>query len=278
MPYADTALDDEERIAPPTIYTSMPPLGELEIHPFAMMLLEHNRDYSQKLLEHRAKSDAGETPGPIELAPHHFYASEVIEAVEPIFATLDRVTSTLTFLRGFPNARSYVRQGITRDKWMEYHYAYFVVAYSSFRDLSLLLINQVFRLGLAARSCSRDAILTNEWVKNTKVPAAVKAIDKLAGQHQEIRNLHVHRGKTPDLAAVLESEHFRHLRLISFVSQNDPSFASESRDLLTIGFRWTAEDLRRRMKTEIGSMTDALRQLFAALQEHYERKFKELGM
>lgn len=154
---------------------------------------------------------------------------------------------------------------------------YFVVSYSSFRDLSLLLINQVFRLGIPPRLCTRDAVLTNDWVKHTSVPTMFKTIENLVGKHQEARNLHVHRGRTPDIAAVLQNDDFRQLTLISLVSQGDPLFAEANRDLLMEGLRWTADDLRGRITGEIANMVTALKKLLDVLKAEYQRKYRELG-
>jgi hypothetical protein len=247
----------------------------LEEHPFVAELMEQNKRYLHLLLNRRREMDAGEVQSPIVLSPREFYASDVIEKIQPLVATLDRMRWSLAFLRGFPNARSYERQGITRDKWMEYHYSSFIVAYSSFRDLSLLLINQVFRLGIPARLCSKDAVLTNTWVKETEIPGIFRQLEKLGSRHQEVRNRHVHRGQTPDLTEVLENPSFRHISTITFVSQIAPDFVD--RELLMMGYRLTTEELRTRMNSEIDAVVTTLDALLTGLHDQYEKELAELA-
>jgi hypothetical protein len=248
-----------------------------ESHPWTTELLEHNREYLHQLIENLRKAINEEARGQIELPPHRYYSAEVLEVLKPIYETLDRCRWSAAFVKTFPSADRYEGQGITRNLWIEYHYANFAVAYSSFRDLSLLLINQVFRLGIPPRLVSPESVLSNSWVADTAVPTAVKQVISLAATHQTLRNLYVHRGKIPDVAAILEDEDFRDLSLISFTNQYSDFVSGAERKLIASAYRMVGTDLQVRMKAEIELMDSALAELFSVLFELYQSKYKELG-
>jgi hypothetical protein len=249
----------------------------LSNHGWLRVLLQHTREYLKQVVKaERARRD-GKGKHPVSLPPHTYYATDVFDAVRPIFGTLDRLRWSVYFLETYPNSRSYTKKGITRDKWMEYHLANYVIEYTSCRDLCLLVINQVFRLGLKSQHCATDTVLQNEWVRSTDVPEAFKAVAKLASSHQERRNLHVHRGKVPDLAALTSEEAFPTLSTASFLETVDPGTLSLS-DQRFIGYmyRRTAKELGARLREEIGQMDEALAALLTRLQTQYERKYEEL--
>jgi hypothetical protein len=249
----------------------------IESHSWITKLLDDNKYYVTELAKNGPEFVKTGVRKEIELAAHQFYAAGVIEAVRPIYGTLERIGWASSFLKGFPNARSYERQGITRDRWIEYHYAYFVVAYSSFFDLSLRLVNQVFRLGIPPHLCKGEAVLKNSWLVSTSIPGAVKEIEKLTKQHQGIRNVYVHGGKVPDIAEVLQDDLFHHLSLVSFTDQFESGLTKFDRDSLVSGYRFTSGSLRRHMQVQIKAMDAALAQLFSILEGFYRQNLRRLS-
>ena len=253
--------------------------SRLADHPWMGALFANNKPYFTKTFARirEYRKSGVQNAAPIELPSHEFFASEVLDAVRPILATVERLEWSATFLRSFPNARGYARKGITRDGWMEYHYAAFAIGYSTCRDLALLLTNEVFRIGLPHRLCSMDAILHNYWVKSTDIPAALRVIAELTKRHQEVRNLHVHRGKAPDLSVLSPLGAFPMLSSVSLIEKVDPGSIEDSdRRFVEYMFRLTADQLAKSMQAEIAEMETALTDLFDRLKREYERKYEQL--
>jgi hypothetical protein len=247
-------------------------------HPFLKTLMENNKDYLKHVVSSLGKKIKGMPTEPIQLDSHHFYTSQVMDAVVPILNTLDRIRWARAFLTTFPNAKEYKKKGVTRDRWIEYHYTYYAVSYATIRDLALLLTNEVFRLKLPPRLCSMEAIVGNGWVKPTELPAILNELATQAKSHQEAKNLHVHRGKTPDIAALLDDDHFRTLGIISLGDLIGPQrLGAAERAIIQAAYRMTVGKLAERVDAEIAKLDSILVKLFTFLEAYYRREYDELA-
>jgi hypothetical protein len=108
----------------------------------------------------------------------YFYHYEVFYYATSLLNAISRLKDIQTYLIRFPQPRTYEKHGITQDKWIEHHYANYVVTVVNLYDIALILTNVVFRLGIPPRQCRDNVVKENEWVKKTQVKPALDHLNR----------------------------------------------------------------------------------------------------
>lgn len=209
-----------------------------------------------------------------ELWEHEWYSYEVFKCLSSLLNAVDRLRQSKIFIRKFPRPRSYEKEGISQDIWIEYHYSYYVITLVSSFDIALILTNSVFRLGNQERDCKPNLILKNYWVRETPVKKSLIELNELIKPHRQDRNLHVHRGEMPNIALVMNSEKLDRLKLISLVQQlSEPRI---DKNILDLAYNNQVKEISKRLNSETYKISTVLDKLFNGLMPVYVEKVKYL--
>lgn len=149
------------------------------------------------------------------------YGMAVMEAQRSFLAVIDRVETSARLLRIYPVGTGKGRHGLSRDRWVDYHFGYLTVALASLPDTALHLANAVLQLGLAPRHRTLEVVCNHEHVETT-IRQALRAFSKAYIAHTERRNKFVHRGELADVGDLMDPLFFDQLRLFGFVSKFRP--------------------------------------------------------
>ncbi len=138
----------------------------------------------------------------------------------------------------------------------------------SLADVALILTNEVFGLGNQERNCKSDIIKSNDYIRGTKVKTALDALEVLVKPYRRVRNVHVHRGKSPDIPDLLNSEQLDQFMLTSKVAlMSKPAKTPEILDLM---FSGQAREIVQRMTGELDELQKVLSRLFDSILPTYE--------
>ena len=167
-------------------------------------------------------------------------------------------------MRSFPNVKTYRKHGITRDTWIKYHYVSFISTVVGLEDISLILANYTFRLGIPEPRCSLELIIKNAWV-GTSVRSALKKLARTIDPLREPRNLRHHRGEWPYLEEIDELEFYTGLSKMSDGVEFIP------RRLMTLAYAEATREIIAQMETKEYECTTAVNALLDSLLPIYQR-------
>lgn len=220
-------------------------------------------DESSKILGELAKEGKLRSETERAIPEPFWYEYEIFTLTITLVEALERLGEVCEFLQEFPCPETYEKRGITRDKWIEYHYANYVSNVVSLYDIALILTNSVFRLGIPARECRNSTILHNRWVTETPVEVALNALNTRVRSYREPRNLHLHRGQLPVLGQIDALKTFSFLQRAG-KPQADPK-------LINSAYASVAQGIVYELRQEIGNIQSEILSLFDALLEIYGR-------
>ncbi len=250
----------------------------IENHPFMLMNFEDikplTKDMANKILKRVNNTGEIRSDSPIELAPKEFYCTSVFERSLNLINSLERIAFTIDFLKRFPSPKTYEKQGINRFDWLEYHYSYFVITYVSLYEISLILVNSVYRLGIADRFCNNSTIRKNSWVKDTDVDNILKELDNIIQPYRHPRNLHVHRGELPDIKEKADYDFWDIIQLLEFSNQISEPIVE--RKILQDAYASQTFFLTRNLTKEIENVQDIVSKLLTSLLPIYKKKSTKL--
>lgn len=236
---------------------------DLSSHPFVLKIMERLRPQIKARIpkvREAARKGKVRIKDEYELSEQEWYDYEVFIHVSSIISTIDRLEQCQNFIKKFPRPRSYEKEGITQDVWIEYHYSFYVISLVSLFDICLILTNAVFRLGNEEKNCKPDLIIKNSWVKDTSAKESLKKIEQLIKPHRHDRNLHVHRGKIPNIALVMDSEELDRIKLFSLVQRLDKPFIDKR--LMDLVYNDETSKINSRLTEETNNIKISLSNLF----------------
>jgi hypothetical protein len=162
------------------------------------------KDYSLKILNHELvvenRKDAlpymegllGEKSyKPSELEKYSFSIMGWIHRLSNCFKSLEH---TRVYMSHFRSNKWYREAEIVQSNYINYHYVKYVITVVTIMDVSLILTNEVFRLGNPERLCNLDNIIKNSWVISSNIDKVLNKLTKMVEPWREPRNLFIHRG------------------------------------------------------------------------------------
>lgn len=198
---------------------------------------------------------------PAQLTQHEKYHWQVFLYLANILGAVERLNDIQTYIDRFPTPRTYEKSGITQDKWIKYHYANFVSTIITIYDTSLLLVNELFLLGLDPRECNERTIARNSHVRHTRVGEILKELDNVTQEYRKPRNMQVHRGEDPKIGILQYHEMASLLQSIGAPLMD----VKELDKLYTLTRSYIVEDLEFRTL----QMVNVLSRFFDSLIERY---------
>ena len=201
----------------------------------------------------------------IETTKYEEYNTNVFKCCLNIVKTIDRIWAISVFISAFPTPNRYAKFGIKKVDWINYHNANFAIAKVSLNDMVLLLLNQVFELGLKPQNCKTETVIENKWIKNLpKVTTAFKALEKATQDSRNPKNLYIHRGITPIL------EEIDLLEILEYgTSIVDFDFPSEEIKKL---FKMALKGISKEIKKELANLEKCIVRVFDVIENEYNKR------
>lgn len=250
-----------------------PFIGETlkQVAPIFAIQAEYIKQYEEK---HNTWPSKGDHQKIMEFVDSDvYYHYHVFMKLGNLLQTVDLLETSLKFVKHFPHPRTYEKQKITQYNWLVYHYCFFTITYVSILDIALILTNSVFRLGMSEKDCKPDIIMKNDWIANSKTKTALKALQDLVSRHREPRNLSVHRGRSPNIANIINSEYLDLLRFYSIDLENSKKLIdAEAVDFL---FQRDANKIHDKLHKDFVLLEEVLQKIFDSYVPVYKRKTKE---
>ena len=243
-------------------------------HPFVAATMERTRSLSldgiKNVLEqpgHEAKAQA-ENRARMDAADR--YEAQVHRQTLGLMTTIQVLEDARHMIRVFPKQLTRGTTGVSRDRWVDYHYGYFTVSLASLPDVSTLLAATVLQLGLAPRHCTDDIVLSHNVVKSTAVASALRSLSKSVTQVKNRRNLHVHRAEHADVEDLTSDGVLRDLKSITFVQSVTPGFTDAQR--LRAAWRDAMLTISPRLDEETAQTEDGISKVLDALLPVFTRR------
>ena len=208
------------------------------------------------------------------LPQNQYYGYEVCKCAHAILECIYQLEDIRKFIKRFPSPRTYEKVGISQYRWIEYHYANFVITILTLNDCALILVNATFQLGNPEKLCTTDMIHKNKWVKKTPVIADLKSLQKIVERHRTNRNNYVHRAKTPELYKVFESDDIDYLKLFSFVNLHSEPIVDKK--ILESAFKGEVAKIDKRLNKEISEVSNSIWKFFDSLLPVYHKYITSL--
>lgn len=86
-------------------------------------------------------------------------------------------------------------KGTLLRTWMLYNYEFYVLNYQSILDVSLILTNEVYNLGIPYKDCNEHRVCSNKHLQGTEVNRILGEIRKMSEGHRTLKNHLLHRGQ-----------------------------------------------------------------------------------
>jgi hypothetical protein len=251
---------------------------ELAEHPLFQTVFKNTRPYLKTSISKLKKlqQETGEiritekTP----LSEYEFYNVAVFQKSGALLDGVSQLEEINKFIKRFPSPETYKKEGITQYRWIEYHYSYYIITITTLFDHSLFLTNVVFRLGIPERFCKARLIKSIEWIKESRAIKKIRSLEKIIERHRKTRNSYIHRGKTPDLHAIFQSEFLDYLKLINLA---DPALETAvDKQILDSAYKFETSKICGKLDKEIQELKKAIYKLFDSLLPVYESVVKTL--
>jgi len=250
------------------------PAKDLAAHPLVQKALDNLRPLldtaSHELLE-LANQGQVRSKENKQLLEVQWYDYDVFSNVTAITSAIERLKQAQHLIRMFPRpSKTYEKEGINQQKWIEYHYSYYAITLVSLFDIALLLTNSVFRLGNREHDCKPDLVMKNSWVAQTPVERVLKKLKQLIEPHKRGRNQHVHQGRMQSIASVMQSDELDRLQLIS--SAQMLGEATIDKEIINWAYKGHVKKICERIQNEIDQFYDVIWRLFDGLLPTYDKK------
>lgn len=126
------------------------------------------------------------------------YLSNIFKPAVNICNIYEQLEFIPIFISKFPKPKFYENNGINHPKYLQYHVENHFMKISTIFDLLIILVNELYKLGIPPRLSSFQQLVENRHTKNTKLIKLIKKFDKAIQGIKTIRNLIAHRGEFND--------------------------------------------------------------------------------
>lgn len=122
------------------------------------------------------------------------YIKDVFKVSVNLQNTLNTLEDIEIYIRNFPFDRRFERQGITKSRYIKYHVEVYYLKINTVLDQLVLLLNEVYCLGIPEKKCNLDLISSIKSMKDKETIKEIKRLNHAFSDIKELRNLSVHRG------------------------------------------------------------------------------------
>ncbi|MCY4636422.1 MAG: Cthe_2314 family HEPN domain-containing protein [Acidobacteria bacterium] len=249
-------------------------MSKLQEHPFVTATRERAQPLLTAALNHlqsnTAREDEARSENRARLNASAQYVESVYRRTVGLMATIQTLEDARRVIRVFPAELGRGTDGVSRNRWIDYHYGYFTISLASLSDVGLLLAATVLRTGLSPKHSSFDIVLSHDSVKGTGVATALRRLSKSVELARRRRNVHVHRAEHADVADLSPDGFLWRMKLITAVPPT--TLGSVDRRLLQAAWREATRTIVLRLDEELKQAEDAISGVFNALFPIFTRR------
>ena len=247
--------------------------SKLSKHPFVTITMKRTRslllDGFEHVLARRAHEAKAQSENRARMDAADQYDEQVLRRTLGLTATIQVLEDARCMISVFPTRLGRGAAGVSRDRWVDYHYGYFTISLASLSDVSTVLAATVLQTGLAPKHCTDQIVLSHNLVKGTAVASALKGLSKSVAQIKKRRNLHVHRAEHSDVADLTSDGFLRDLKVSTFIQNVTPGSADPR--LLRAAWNEATRAIVPRLDEEVVQVEDAISKLLDALLPVFTR-------
>jgi len=182
-------------------------IKRLESHPFYQNVIKHGLIPIWEVVR-EAKKEKRE-PVLNEELTYHLY---VFQYASALFEAIKRLNDISIFIDQNPSLTLLENKNVAAQEWFVYHFANYRVVATGVFDTSLLVTNDVMRLGFEPKNCRKKDVLGHPKVIERGIAPSLTRLDELIEKHREERHKYVHRSERPDLDFVDNLNAYRFLK------------------------------------------------------------------
>lgn len=254
--------------------------SKLPNHPFVAAAMDRTRPLLLEAVDHiranQTREEEAQAENRARMDAAGRYDSQVLRRTLGLMSTVRMLEETQRMIKVFPSQIAKGRSGVSRDRWVDYHYGYFTVSLASLPDIGTVLAATVVQTGLAPKHCTADVVMSHDSIKGTSVASALKGLSRVVTRAKERRNLHVHRAEHADIADVTTDRFLRDLKSLTFVASVTPGFADPA--LLRSLWRDATRTIVAGLDEEVTQAEDAMAVLLDALLPVFTERSDALRM
>ena len=206
---------------------------------------------------------------------HEFFLLGVGHCIAELLTCCEHLEAIPFYISNYRETPSMRKAGINRHKHIVYHIEGHLVRTQAVFDRILKLVDAVFHLLNAPQNCRETVVLKNLKVKRTRVPTALKRLDKLLSPYAASRNEVVHHHAFKD-------DRLRVLEMFHIVADMKASSAdAQRRDYSDIRKELTEAIIREKKKEFLKfnlQLAQAIIAVLDTLEPHYDREERGLRL
>ena len=161
-------------------------------------------------------------------SPSEEYLMNVFQRATSLTDIFSRLTQASYLLSRSPRSIRMHGMKMNRNEWVEYHFFIYSTSLVSLLDCSLILIAEVYQLGLLPRHCTYDIISNHATIRGSKLSKILKKLKKELISTTDRRHRILHRGESPDLGELTDALSFLQLRVMTLINATDDSMINKN--------------------------------------------------
>lgn len=132
----------------------------------------------------------------LPLSDKGLYAHRIWEKFQSILESENRIIHSLFFIENFSPTKKQEKIHLTRPKYYEYHLSMYYIVFCTYLDQCVLLINEVYNLGLKESEANRKTVIENLNCQRDILKQFTIMEDFISNKNpfKKLRNHFVHRG------------------------------------------------------------------------------------
>ncbi|MBT4480244.1 MAG: hypothetical protein HOC69_04315 [Candidatus Marinimicrobia bacterium] len=158
---------------------------------------------------------------------------------------------------------------LSLSEHINYHFGYYRIGIVSVYDVALQIVNAVIRLGIPNKEVNRRAVMNNLLIKDLKLDAFLKDIDKVVAVYRGERNRQIHQGVGNSISAYFQNTAVSSLSIIESISPIAPQLFDFDKVNIEELRLEAIELAQTRMLLECESLAISLVQLLDILYDQY---------
>jgi hypothetical protein len=160
--------------------------------------------------------------------PSEEYLMNVFQRATSLADIFSRLSQSVYLLSRSPKSIRMHGMKMNRNEWVEYHFFIYSTSLVSLLDCSLILIAEVYKLGLLPRHCTFDIITNHATIRGSKLSKILKKLRKELTSTTDRRHRILHRGESPDLGELTDALSFLQLRVMTVINATDDSMINKN--------------------------------------------------
>lgn len=203
------------------------------------------------------------------------YSEKIFKIAMNIVNAYKQLEFIPIFIRRFPLAKFYSENGINHPQYLQYHYENHFLKISTIFDLSVILVGEIYRLGIPARLTSLNQLQSNYHTKNSLSVKVLKQFDKNIQGIKTIRNSIIHRADFFD-REISDVDIYFYLWQDNPIENNDDMIANVKNKLLKTKMKDLIKSKQLTIQHNSIEINKTINKLFDVVLIEFELQYNKL--